>query len=232
MSAVDDVLGRVPLGQLAEQLGTDEATAGAAAREAIASLLGGVADNANDSQRAAGLAGALDQHSRSPFAAQDSVDLGAVDTDDGNKIVSHLFGSDSDDRVASLGGLLGNSQVQKLLGMLAPIVMGYIGGRVTSGSGGGGSILDSVLGGGSGGSGGGLGDLLGGILGGGSASSGATTNRSATQGENPFNTPATNDDDQPRFPTSDAQPRRAEPEQETKGGGILGSILGGIFGKK
>lgn len=238
MNAVNDILGRVPMSQLAAELGTDEATAEQAARQAIASLVGGMKDNASDEGGAASLAGALNQHSQSRFAAADTVDLADVDTADGEKIVSHVLGSDPDTQVASLGGLLGNAQVQKLLTMLAPIVMGYLARQVTSGKFG--DILGGILGGGSGakspdsGGLGGLGDILGGILGGGDARSASTQPSTPPADDNPFHAPnEAGGSDQLKFPTADAPTQqRAEEERETRKGGTLGDILGGILGKK
>lgn len=237
MNAVDEILGRIPMDQLAGELGTDEATAEQAARQAVASLMGGMQSNAASGPAGeASLAGALSQHSSSRFSNESRIDLEQVDTADGEKIVSHVLGS-SDAQPAALGGLLGNAQVQKLLKMLAPVVIGYLAGKVTGGG------FGDILGGGKSGQGrqasggGGLGDVLGQILGGGSDDGGAPTQgRSAPQGESPFET---RDASGPRekFPT-DAFPSasgEAQPQREKKeegGGGLLGDILGGIFGKK
>ncbi|HEY5820795.1 MAG TPA: DUF937 domain-containing protein [Propionibacteriaceae bacterium] len=159
MSAVDDILAQIPLSQLASQLGTDEATAGAAARQAIPALLGGLQANAQDPAGAASLEGALGQHSAGLIDG--GVDLDQVDADDGQKIVGNIFGSHSDGVAQTLGGNLGGANqgdlVKKLLPILAPIVMSYLvkrlGGGSTGGAGGAGggilgSILGSVLGGG------------------------------------------------------------------------------------
>lgn len=118
--------------------------------------------------------------------------------------------------------------------MLAPIVMGYLARQVTSGKFG--DLLGGILGGGSAstpsGSGGlgGLGDILGGILGGGDSRSASTP----PADDNPFHTPnEAGGSDQLKFPTPDAPTQqRAEEERETRKGGTLGDILGGILGKK
>ena len=173
MSAVDDILADIPLSQLASQLGVDEATAEAATRQAIPALLGGMQANAQDSDGAASLVGALGNHSSA--LVDGGVDLNQVDTNDGQKIVNNVFGPNTDQVAQTLGGNLGGGQsglIQKLLPILAPIVMSYLAKRLTGGTGGGagggllGSILGGAMGGSSGGSGG-LSDLLGGMLGGG-----------------------------------------------------------------
>jgi len=182
MSAADDILGQVPLAQLAAQLGVDEPTARQAVRQALPALLGGMQANARDEGGAASLAEAIGQHDAGLLDG--GVDLDQVDTGDGAKIVRHVFGGNTDQVVNQLGsaGDLGKGLVQKLLPILAPIVMAYLarkfggGGQQQDsgeGQGGGlGDLLGSVLGGGGnnqagGGLGGTLGDLLGGLLGGG-----------------------------------------------------------------
>ncbi len=175
MSAIDDIMSQIPLSQLARQLGTDEQTAGAAAQQAIPALLGGLQANAQDPAGAASLEGALGQHSAGLIDG--GVDLDQVDSGDGQKIVSNIFGGQSDGVAQTLGGSLGNGNqgdlMRKLLPILAPIVMSYLAKRMGGGAGGGGggllgSILGGAMGGGSGG-GGGLADVLGGMLGGGGA---------------------------------------------------------------
>ena len=125
------------------------------------------------------------------------VDVDTVDTDDGRRIVNHVFGDNEEQVVNQLGGLGGGGELfKKLLPMLAPLVMGFLAKQFTNrggadsnaaaqqhddpGSGGGlgdlfggggggglGDLLGGLLGGGGGGGGGGLGDVLGGLLGGG-----------------------------------------------------------------
>jgi hypothetical protein len=179
MSAIDDVLSAIPMDQLAGRLGVDRATAEDAARKALPALLGGMEANAQDPAGAASLQRAIGSHDSG--LVEGGVDLDEVDTDDGDKIVSNVFGPNRDQVVNQLGATGGSadgSLVGKLLPVLAPIAMAYLAKQVkqrgaTSGSGNGGGgaltdILGSVLGGG-GGAGGGidLGGLLGGLLGGG-----------------------------------------------------------------
>lgn len=197
MSAIDDILSQIPLGQLAARLGTDEQTAEAATRSALPALLGGIEANAQDPDRAASLTEALGQHS--PSLIDGGVDLNQVDANQGDQIVSHIFGGNREAVTNELGaggltggGALGSGMLQKLLPILAPIVMSYLAKRVMGGGAGGtgqgglgdvlgtgqgglGGVLGSVLGGGGGGLGGlagggagsqgGLGDVLGGLLG-------------------------------------------------------------------
>lgn len=94
------------------------------------------------------------------------MDPSQVDTQDGEKIVGHVFGGQQDQvanrlpGTANLGGV-GGDLVRKLLPILAPIVMSYLAKKVLGGGqdsgaqgslpspAGGGADLGSVLGGGS-----------------------------------------------------------------------------------
>ena len=183
MSATEEIMANIPLRELAAQLGVDEATAEAATRQAIPALLGGMHANAADPAGAASLAGALGDH---PSELVDGgVNLDQVDADDGQKIVGNIFGANTGQVAQTLGANVGQQSglIQKLLPILAPIVLAYLSKRLTGSSQGGGSgnlltdLLGSMLGGGAGQAGGdtasersGTGsilDMLGGLLGGG-----------------------------------------------------------------
>lgn len=195
MSGIDDILRSLPMDQLARRLGVDEATAAQATSLALPALLGGLQANAADRSGADSLMSALGQHSGSIF--DQGVDLERVDSADGAKISSHIFGSNEDQVVHALGGAgggaIGGQLIKKLLPMLAPIVLSYLArqmqGRGSQGSGSGGSGS-----GGSGGSGGAslptpqggqrdasspgsLQDLLGQVLGGAAGGAAAQTGR-------------------------------------------------------
>lgn len=187
MSAVDDILSRIPLADLATRLGVDEATAAQATRQALPALLGGIQANTADPGGAESFASAIGQHDND--LAEGGVNLDDVDERDGDRIVGHVFGEQRGQVVQQLGTTGGPSTnddlIGRLLPILAPIVMAYLAKRLGGGSadgqqGGMGDLLGSVLGGlagqggpqqggpqQGGGLGGGLGDLLGGLLGGG-----------------------------------------------------------------
>ena len=185
MSAVDDILSRIPMADLATRLGVDQDTAEQATRQALPALLGGIQANTADPGGAESFASAVQQHDTD--LTEGGVDLNQVDENDGDRIVGHVFGEQRGQVVQQLGTTGGPSTSQdlmaKLLPMLAPIVMAWLARRLSgdaatgpaaAGSGGIGDILGSVLGGAAGqggqqqgGLGGGLGDLLGGLLGGG-----------------------------------------------------------------
>jgi hypothetical protein len=139
--------------------------------------MGGLEANAQDSGGAASLESALAQH-RSSSLLEGGVDIDQVDAADGEKIVGHVFGDNTDQVVSTLGGIGGaggSSLMSKLLPMLAPLVLTFVAkqlgsgaqGQATSASGGGiGDLLGGLLGGNPAGASGGIGDLLGGIRGG------------------------------------------------------------------
>jgi hypothetical protein len=195
MTDVREILEQIPVDQIAGLLGTDRASAQAAIEAAVPTLLAGMKSNAQAPDGAASLESALVQHQNGLIDG--GVDASQVDTADGEKIVSHVFGGQQDQVASQLAGTanlsgVGGDLVRKLLPILAPIVMSYLANKVLGGrnaqAGGGaggeaagspagpggidlGSILGGILGGGSqgGASQGGLGDILGGILGGGAA---------------------------------------------------------------
>jgi len=214
MSATDEILAGIDPQQLAAALGTDEATAMSAAAAAIPTLIGSLQANAASAEGSEGLLTALGQHADSGLFG-DTVDLNAVDTADGQKILAHAL-ADDPQRLQAVSGLGGNL-LSKLLPLLAPIVMSYLarklgmGGSTTSQAGSG-DLLGGLLGGAGGSAtGGGLGDILGQILGGGQTAGAPAPDTQAGAAPTPgsgniFNTPGGSGD-------------------------ILGGLLGQILGR-
>jgi len=150
-SAVEEILGQLPLPQLAAQLGVDPQTAAQAAAAVIPSLIGGLQHNADQGQEQA-IAGALAQHGSSNLFDTGSVDLNSVDTADGAKIVQHIFGDQSTQLAHAIGQKTGasGSLVNQLLPILAPIVLAYLAKKLTgSQQSADGGMLGSILSGGS-----------------------------------------------------------------------------------
>ncbi|HPU13236.1 MAG TPA: DUF937 domain-containing protein [Aeromicrobium sp.] len=169
MPDLNDLIGQIPVNQIASQLGIDPAVAQQGIEAALPAILGGLGANAKDPAGAASLGKAL--ASKDGSILDGGVDVTSIDTADGAKIVKNIFGDKSDDVAAALGGAKGAQDtdlVKKLLPMLAPIVLAYLaknaGGKTSQGGG-----IEDLLGGllGGGNSGGGLGDIVGGLLGGG-----------------------------------------------------------------
>ena len=150
---------------------------------ALPTLVGGLDANAQDPGGASSLQSALQQHAGTNLL-DGGVNIDDVDGDDGDRIVGNVFGDNKDQVISTLGGVQGaggGDLMQKVLPMLAPIVMAFLakqfmnrpaGGDNTAaaGPGGGlGDLLGGLLGGGGGGgAGGGLGSILNSALGGGS----------------------------------------------------------------
>lgn len=226
-----ELLSTLPIDQLAAQVGENPADVENAVRNALPALLMGMGANAQDPAGEASLLSALGQHDPSLVAG--GVDLSRVDTEDGRKITHHIFGSNEDQVINQLGGLGGgNALIQKLLPMLAPIVMAWLAGKLMGrDQGQGGQAPRS--------GGGGLGDILGQVLGGGQAAPRQQAPQ-APQGQPQFRTPdyADNAGEEPRMripessePAQQQRPQ-AQPQQGDNpfGGGVLGSILGGLLG--
>lgn len=145
---LDDLVSRLPLASLAGRLGTDPASAEAAIRAALPALLGGMGANAQDPAGEASLREAVAQHRPADQLAD--VDL---DEADGERITRHVFGDAQDEVVQRLGGVGGVDQglVRKVLPLLAPLVLSYLGKRMGGAAGGAGAsggigqIIESVL---------------------------------------------------------------------------------------
>lgn len=193
MSNLNDLFNSLPIGDIAKQLGVSEADASVAVAAALPSLVKGLEANAQDPAGAASLLSALSSKDDSLLAG--GIDLGGVDVEDGAKIVSHIFGKNTDKVATKLGGIgdgaLSSDLMKKVMAILAPLVLAWVVknvvGKATSGGGLGdilGQVVTGALGGGSGSTtkstkskkaepaGGGLGDILGSVLGGSSSSGG------------------------------------------------------------
>jgi len=179
MAGLDDLIAQVPVADIAARLGADQEQVAGAVRQLVPALVGGLQVNADgDDHAAEQITGAACKHAASGLL-DGGVTVGDVDEADGDKIVANIFGGNNSDSVASAlaGGGAGGANsdlIKKLLPILAPIVLAYIGKQFgnagSAPSGGGiGDVLGSILGGASGGSGGNnpLGSILGSVLGGG-----------------------------------------------------------------
>jgi hypothetical protein len=185
MSEIDEILSQVPMDQVAAALGVDRSEAEQVTRTAIPALLGGMQANAADPAGAASLTSAVQQHDTAALGA----DLDQIDTQDGQRIVQNVFGDQTTDVVARLGGATpgeGSSLIQKLLPIIAPIVMAYLAKKLQGAGAGSGTTaatddpmgglgggLGGMLGGAGGAGAGGLGDVLGSVLGGGATAGGS-----------------------------------------------------------
>lgn len=168
MAAADDIRSHLDVSQIAQYLGTDEATAGRAVDDALETLVGAMDRNVADPQGAVSLGRALGDHTGTG-AYGEPIDVVSVDVADGEKIVDHVLPAA---QMQTLGGDAGGSLLRKLLPLLAPIVMSYLARRLQDQLGGGTRQQRAPREGGQPGSGGGLTDVLGDLLGGGQSGAG------------------------------------------------------------
>src|ERR1700757_5481380 len=175
MAGLDDLYAQIPTSEIADKLGADQGDVDKAIQTLVPVLLGGLQHNSQDPEHASKIESAANSQ-----AARGLLDAGGgveqVDESDGHQAVAALFGGNDTDQVAAAlaqGGVGNSDLLKKLLPIVLPIVLAYIGKQLSpsgaapqqreaSAGGGLGEVLGSVLGG----KGGALGDILGGLLGG------------------------------------------------------------------
>ncbi|WP_431803781.1 DUF937 domain-containing protein [Microbacterium sp. bgisy203] len=170
MAGLDDILRMLPIDQVAARLGVDPDTAQAAVTQGGGAILAGLQQNAATPEGSAAIEAALGKHS-GPGAVVETerIDIAAVDTADGEKILGHVFGGNEQQVAATLTDNPQTAGIDfgKLLPMLAPIVMGMLAKNQSTAQTSGSSSTDASA------SGGGIGDIIGGLLGGSSGPGGS-----------------------------------------------------------
>jgi hypothetical protein len=193
MAGLDDLFAQIPVQDIASKLGADQGEVDNAIKTLVPALVGGLAQNVqSDDIDSSKLESAVATQGASGLL-DGGVNVDQVDQKEGDNLVASLFGGNDSNAVASAlagTGAGGGDLIKRLLPILAPIVLAYIGKQLTKGAGAGaapaqpqtqaqsagggglGDILGSILGGagGSGGAGGGnnpLGSILGSVIGGG-----------------------------------------------------------------
>ena len=189
MAGLDELFNEIPTQDIAKKLGADEGEVNSAVQTLVPLLVGGLQQNAQDPAHASNIESAAGAHAASGLL-DGGVSVDQVDENDGSKAIAKIFGGNDTKQVAAAlsGGGAGNGElIKKLLPILAPIVLAYIGKQLTqgggaaapqpqaqtSGGGGLGEVLGSILGGGGGGGNNPLGSILGSVLGGGGGQGGA-----------------------------------------------------------
>lgn len=176
MAGLDDILKMLPIDQIASKLSVDPDTAAQAIEQGGGAILSGLQKNASTPEGASAIEAALGKHT----GLGSTVDVDAVDENDGQKILTHVFGGKEQEVASALTNEPQTAGIDfgKLLPMLAPVVMGMLANsqakaapaQQDSGGFDLGGLIGGLLGGGQGqqSSGGGfdLGGLLGGLLGG------------------------------------------------------------------
>jgi hypothetical protein len=173
-------------------------------------------NKSQDSKEAESLNNALDKDHDGSIL--DDVSQADTRQDEGNSILSHIFGGDKQNVENQLSQNTGISidKISPILSMLAPIIMGYIGKEKQQNNVGAG----------------GLGDLLGGIL-------GNASNQAQNQQSSPLNdilgsVLGNGQSQSPGNPLNDilGSVLGGGNQQKQQGGGGLGDILGSFLGGK
>ncbi|MBE1549159.1 hypothetical protein GGC64_003183 [Mycobacterium sp. OAS707] len=161
MADLEELFNQIPTQEIAAKLGVDEGEVNSAVKTLVPALVGGIQHNvAADDIDSTKLESEVAQQGQSGLL-DGGVNVDQVDSNQGERYISRIFGGNDSNAVASAlaGGGAGNSDlIKKLLPILAPIVLAYIGKQLTKNSTPAEPQAQS--------SGGGLGDVLGGILGG------------------------------------------------------------------
>jgi hypothetical protein len=186
MAGLDDLYGEIPVKDIASKIGADEGEVNNAIRTLVPALVGGVAENVQANEiDSSELESAVAQQGASGLL-DGGVNVDQVDAKQGDQYVARIFGGNDSNAVASAlagTGAGGGDLIKKLLPILAPIVLAYIGKQFAqrsaapagggsaqaqaAPSGGLGDVLGSILGGAGGGGGNNpLGSILGSVLGG------------------------------------------------------------------
>jgi hypothetical protein len=131
-SMMESLAGQLLKGQLPEitqQLGADEQSTGSALSAALPLLMGALARNASKPEGAESLIGALQKKHDGGVLDDLTAHLRKPDLDDGNGILRHMLGDrrGSVEQGISKTSGLDAAKVSKMLGMLAPVVMGALG---------------------------------------------------------------------------------------------------------
>jgi hypothetical protein len=135
MALADDILSGIDSGTLndiAQQVGVEPDKLQGIIRDSLPALLGGMEKNVQSGDGAASLADALGQHAdANPLGDIGSLINGAL----GGGILDHVLGGATPHVSEAIGTKAGASgvDVEKILKIVAPIVMAYLAKRLTSG---------------------------------------------------------------------------------------------------
>lgn len=214
MSGISDLLnsdlGKQLVQSISEKTGINPTQASDVVSSSMPALLGQMQNNVLKGEGASGLLNALTS-GKHDGSILDNLGgfLNGGDFSDGNKILGHVLGNNQDTMVQGLSAKTGvdSSIISKILPMLAPIIMGYLGKQTKN------SNVSSTPD---------LGGLLGGLLGGGNSSGGSSFGGSIL-------TSVLDQNGDGKLDVSDAM-TAISGKGKKKGG--LGGLLGGLFGKK
>jgi hypothetical protein len=164
-------------GKIGAQLGLDEQTSKAAMQTALPAIMAAMARNSQSQQGAQSLNRALEKDHDGSLLGRADEFIASGDTSPGDAILKHVFGGQraTVEQAAAAEAGVKSDQMQKMMGLLAPMIMAQLGSQKKTG-GFDAADLAGLIGGAAGGgsqapAGGGLagiaGQILGGALGGG-----------------------------------------------------------------
>jgi len=164
MAGLDDLFNQIPVADIARQLGADEGEVNQAIQTLVPTLVGTLHENvAADDIDSSRLEETVVAQGQSDLL-DGGVNVDQLDENQGNQMVASLFGGNDTNQVASAlagGGAPGGDLIKRLLPMLAPIVLAYVGRQFSQRNAGAGAQAQAQAA-----PGGGMGDILGSILGG------------------------------------------------------------------
>jgi len=184
MAGLDDLMNQIPVADIASKLGADQGQVSEAIATLVPTLLGTLQENVQaDDIDSSELESTVVAEGQSDLL-DGGVNVDQLDVGQGSALVASLFGGNDTNQVASAlagAGAGSGDLIKRLLPMLAPIVLAYVGKQFAAKQAGGaqaqaapgggiGDVLGSILGGAAGGGGGAgnpLGSILGSVLGGG-----------------------------------------------------------------
>lgn len=207
LDLVNSDLGKQIIGNISQQTGINENQAKDVVSSSLPELLGAMQGNMLSGDGASGLLGALTSGKHDGSILDNlSGFLGGSDFTDGNKILGHLMGDKLNAVESGISKKTGvdSGIIAKILPMLAPIIMGYLGKQAKN------KNVSSTTD---------LGGLLGGLL------TGASEGNSGGIG-GAILTGVLDQNGDGKLDASDAI------AAVTKKKGGLGGLLGGLFGKK
>ena len=171
MAGLDDLFNQIPVADIAAKLGADQGEVSQAIQTLVPTLLGTLQENVQaDDIDSTNLESAVVAEGQSDLLTG-GVNVDQIDQGQGNQLIASLFGGNDTNQVASAlsgAGAGGGDLIKRLLPMLAPIVLAYVGKQFSQKNAGAGAQAQA--------SGGGMGDILGSILGGAGGGGGAAGN--------------------------------------------------------
>ena len=134
MAGLDDLFAEIPVQDIASKLGADEGEVNNAIRTLVPALVGGLAENVQANEIDSSELESAVNHQAKSGLLDGGVSVDQVDAKQGDQYVAKIFGGNDSNAVASAlagTGAGGSDLIKKLLPILAPIVLAYIGKQLT-----------------------------------------------------------------------------------------------------